>query len=219
MTTKKRAILAGLLAALHAAPLAAQTVINADGTGEITTIIANTAGFGSGSHYNGAGFFLGIVGNDWFQFILPTTPITGAVLSIWNDPQNSTVDPAATFTLYGAAGFSFAGLQSGPAFASIGLAAANTGSGHFVALPLNGAGLAALNGALGGAFQFGGAVSSTASNDFSCNNCVSLFGYDTGNPHAYLTLATTTPVPEPMSLALLGSGLLALAGLRRRSAA
>ena len=144
---------------------------------------------------------------DWFAFVLPTTPVSNASISIWNDSRNYTDDLAAVFNLYAEVSISYGGLLSGPSIGSVSVVQADNGVSRFVTLQLNGAGLAALNANLGTTIIIGGegGVSPGLESE--------IFGYTNGHPVAYLT---TSNAPEPGTFAMLSSGLLGLAGMLRR---
>lgn len=94
---------------------------------------------------------------DWFAFQLPSSPITNASVSIFNDGQDFNADLTAFYTLFEASSFTYGGLASGTAFGSVSVSAADTGTSHYVTIDLNAAGITALNGDLGNTFIFGGA--------------------------------------------------------------
>jgi hypothetical protein len=150
---------------------------------------------------------------DWFAFQLPSVgTFTSATLNIWNDTRNFSDVAGPTFELRDASAISFAGLAGATTLGSVSVEAADAGVSRFVPITLNAAALSLLNAAQGGPFLFGGVVT-----PFSSGN-VQIFGYTTGPPAAFLRFAhDPAPVPEPMSLLLVGSGLAALVARRRRS--
>ena len=103
-----------ILSCAAAAPVHAFDV-TASGSGWITESgAANNSGFSGGISNNFTGWE-GELFNNWFTFALPNTVITSATLNIWNDSNNSTIDPAALYTLHQASSFTHAGLASGGA--------------------------------------------------------------------------------------------------------
>jgi hypothetical protein len=152
----------------------------------------------------------GFLYQDWFAFTLPSSPISSATISIWNDAQNHNTDASAVYNLYAATAFSYGGLATGPSLGSISVSAADTGVSEYITITLNAAGLAVLNAHLGTTFIFGGAGGMNPA-------LVSqIFGYTFGTPDAYLTYNTAAVTPEPASLLMLGSGLVGMASLLRR---
>jgi hypothetical protein len=214
-------VLAGLVlaAGLTAGGAASAQVITASGSGWIDSFgDVNNGPFADGN----TNTFTGVEGgdfNNWFKFDVPGAVVTGAVLSIWNDGANTTIDPGAEYSVHAPSDFSFAGLAAGVSFGSVLLGVADTGVSHYVDIVLNGAGLAYINSHLGGPVDFGGTVASLA-NGSGCFDCVAAFGYTGGFPDATLTL-TTGAAPEPASWALTiaGFGLLGAAVRRRRAVA
>ena len=173
--------------------------------------------------------------HNFFVFDLSgiTLPILSAQLRLFH-PTNgyNSPDPSETYTLFdvstpiptlvaGGTGLTgvFADLGSGVSYGSGVFSAADVNS--IVPIGLNAAALADLNGAAGGLFALGGAVTSLRPNPgpFPTPVTESVFGSaSAANPrHLVLTL-----IPEPGTLALLGSGTLILLGCgwrRRRRAA
>ena len=152
---------------------------------------------------------------NWFSFDLPVGPVTGAVLSIFNDGRNFTQQPGTDYTIKGVTTINHAGLGAGAILGSINVAAADTGVDHYVDIVLNAAAITQLNSFAGGSFLFGGSVNS-ASADINY-----LFGVlDPAPRPAYLTLSNDpviNAVPEPASWALIIAGFgLTGAAMRRR---
>jgi hypothetical protein len=110
---------------------------------------------------------------------------------------------------------SFGGLAGSMTLGSIGVSAADTGTSHFVSIPLTQAALDFLNAARDGNFLFGGLVT-----PFSPNREVRIFGYTQGRPIASLNLSldSSAPVPEPSSMLLFATAALGLARKWRRHA-
>jgi len=197
------------------ASLASASVISASGEGwcndsgcdnTSTSALANTF----------AGSYLGNLYQVWFAFALPSTPISTATISIWNDGRDYNTDASAVFNLYAASSISYGGLVSGPSLGSVSVNIADTGITQYVNITLNGASVAALNANLGTTFVFGGQGGTNSEPESQ------LFGYTGGYPEAYLTTSnvpetgTLTNVPEPGTLTLFGSGLLGAVGVIRR---
>jgi hypothetical protein len=215
ITILKHGVLFAVLAlaiAVALMPLASAGTISASGEGWCnngdwgcnntdTTAIWNTFAGTEGSEYN-----------DWFAFNIPSGSITNATISIWNDGEDYyTSSPSPVYNLYEATSFDFAGLTgNGTIFSSVLYSVADTGASEYVTLVLNASGIAALNASQGGQIVFGGSATGLQGGGDD------IFGYTDGYPAAYLTLNSTTSIPEPGSLMLLGGGLLAL-GLFKRS--
>lgn len=212
----RNALLAFAAATSIAVSAQASTVVTATDTGWINASGGDDSGgaFANGIHNNYTGYENQTF-NNWFQFTLPSTTIGSATLSIYNYANNTTIDPTAVYTVYGASGFSFAGLQSGPALGSILFSVADNGTDHWVDISLNGAGIAWLNANLGSTIVLSGSPTSSVTIS-TCFDCVAAFGYSDGTPAATLTLDS---VPEPASWALMiaGFGMTGFA-MRRRQA-
>lgn len=200
-------ILAIVLTCLVSTGSALAAIITATGSGWI-----NSAGTPNATSFEEAYFYNKIAGwtnyteyHDWFSFVLPTVEITDATLFVWNGAQNpspNTVDPDATFHLYAASDFTFAGLTTGASLGSVRLADANTGVDHFVGIDLNAAGLSALAAAQGNRISFGGSITTTYTDPSTTQ--LFAFGYAAGTPAAYLRYNV---IPEPETYAALFAGL------------
>ena len=200
-------ILAIVLSCLVSTGSALAAVITATGSGWINSAgSSNATGFDEEYFYNTlAGWTNNLEYHDWFSFVLPTVEITDATLFVWNDAQNpspNAVDPDATFHLYAASDFTFAGLTTGASLGSVRVADANTGVDHFVGIDLNAAGLSALAAAQGGRVSFGGSITTTYPDP--ATNQLFAFGHYPHTPTAYLRYNV---IPEPETYAVLFAGL------------
>src|SRR5947209_7534174 len=91
---------AAFCAVLGLSAAANATVINASNQGWISEDgTANTVGFNGGINNVFTGFE-GQTFNDWFDFVVPNSPVTSATLSIWNDSHNTTIDPGALYQVF-----------------------------------------------------------------------------------------------------------------------
>lgn len=200
-------ILAIVLSCLVSTGSALAAVITATGSGWInSTGTPNATGFDDDYFYNKfAGWTNNLEYHNWFSFVLPAGEITDATLFVWNDWQNpspAAVDPDATFHLYAASDFTFAGLTTGASLGSVRVADANTGVNHFVGIDLNAAGLSVLATAQGGRVSFGGSITTTYPDPATTE--LFAFGWSVGTPAAYLRYNV---IPEPETYAALFAGL------------
>ena len=137
--------------------------------------------------------------------------ITSATLSIWNDAENYTTNPAATYNVYEGDILTYSGIVTGPVFGSQNVGQADTAVSHYVDIVLNSDALGILNGAQGTNFWFGGGVVGANGGEV-----VEIFGYTDGTPLAMLTLNGTSEIPEPGTFTVVALGL-AMAVLIGRS--
>ena len=201
-----------------ASPASAATV-SASNSGWISDNSgANSTGFNGGINNHFAGWESPAELNNWFNFLLPSTSFSNATLYIWNEgsnPDPSPYDAGAFYTVHEASSFTFAGLENGPGLGSVTVLSANTGVGHYVGISLNAAGLAALNAAAGGQFNFGGSITTSYPNPETTFDNIAAFGWNGGVPEAYLEF-NTQPVPEPETYAMMLAGLGMLGFMARR---
>ncbi len=209
-----RSLAIALVASL-AASSAGAALLDATASGWI-----NASGSTNNSGFDGRIFnqFIGFEGQayyDFFTFALPAETITSATLNIWNAGQNSTIDPSALYSVHAPSDYSFDGLAAGPSFADITLGAADTGSGHYVSLTLDAAGVAYLNSLAGGSASLSGSFTSSV-DPTSCYDCVAAFGFTGGSPVAQLII-NGTAIPEPVTwtLMVVGFGLVGTVVRRR----
>lgn len=161
----------------------------------------------------------GSVYRNWFAFVLPSSQILSATLSIYNHAASRSGSVPASYTVTETTAISYAGLYGSIVLATVSLASANTGVNHFVDLVFTQAGLDWLNQHLGQNIVVGGTI--TTGTTACTANCGGAFGWTDGTPAATLALQTAAvSVPGPIAAAGL-PGVLAIAGyglLRRRRA-
>lgn len=153
--------------------------------------------------------------------VLETTDPTGALGVIGDLAAGNLVDPSvfdeASDPLIGAAAGLYAGLGDGVVLGSVDITAADDDT--VLAIVLSPAGLGYINGFLGGALVLAGALSTAPAPDFP----QLVFGFTGpdipgGDPLTPMLDIMTEPVvdmPEPGSVVIMLSGLIAFCGLRR----
>ncbi len=208
---------AAVAAGLLTAGAASAGVVTATGSGWISS----SGGANNGAFADGiANSFIGVEGDtyyDWFKFVLPTGPISSATLSIWNDSENTTIDPLAQYSVHAPSSFTFAGLGDGVSFGSVLLGDIDNGVSHYVDIVLNSAGLSYLNAHLGGEVTLGGSF--TSIDGGGCHDCIAAFGYTDGTPAAQLSLSGGVPEPATWGLMIMGFGGMGAVLRRRRAVA
>jgi hypothetical protein len=215
------ALASGILGLAIAGPAQANIIVPASDSGwyddgdfhnpDNGNYIAGLCCFGEGDQHR-----------DFFVFDLSgvATPIAAARLRLFNPEAGfGSPDASETYTVFDVTtsiasltdgtATAFADLGSGVVYGSLVMTALDNGT--LVEIVFNAAGVAAINGALGGLFAVGGAVTTIDANLDLDDEFV--FGYTDIEDTRVLDLE---PVPEPGTLLLLGSGLAALRLRKRR---